>query len=208
MKKTSRRNFGKQLTGALAALPIVAAIDVSGQRPNVQRTQKVEFFREHDTPPPVLLGEGSLTVETSHPFGNSAPASTGRHRHIVPDYQALQLAHIKVVDGSGEMLYRNDMPRTAEIRVLLSDGDEVKIGVESQNFYIDLLNDKDLGNAQNQNGRKRQKIYRPKKNAAELEIAAITVAQSSTANAPILFRIAKDDLNSHLEEARIMVWLE
>lgn len=208
MKKTSRRKFGKQLTGALAALPVVAAIDVLGQRPKAQRTQKIEFFKEHDTPPPVLLAEGSLTVETTHAFGNAVGQGGGRKKHFVSDYEGLTIAHIKISDGSGEMLYRNDKPRDSEVRIQVSDGSEAKVGRNADGFYVDLPDDKDLGNAQNVANRKRGKRYRPKKGNDELIFEAITVAQTSAANSPFLFRITKNDLNSKLEEARVMIWLE
>jgi hypothetical protein len=212
MKKTSRRSFGKQLSGALAAVPLATIAlreSASAQRPARPRRQALdrEFFNEHDTPPPVLVGEGSLTVETTHPFGNSVPMGVSRKRHYVPDYIGYSIAHIKIVDGSGEMLYRNDKPREAEVRIVLDDGSEIKVGRVAEGLYLDLPNDKDLGNAQNQTS-KRKKKYRPKKNSADLAIVAIKIAENSAAAAPCLFKITKDDLNSMLEESRIMMWLE
>lgn len=168
-------------------------------------------FNQHDTPPPVLIAEGSLRVETTSPFGNSSPTGGGRKRHIVSDFRSLNLAHIKIVDGSGEMLYRNDRPRGAEVRVLVDDGSangsEVKFGCVADGLYIDLTEEKDLGNPQNLGGG-RHSIYRPKKNAMDLEITALKVAVTSDPNSPLLFQISKDDLNSHLIECRILVWLE
>jgi len=212
MKKTSRRSFGKQLTGALAAVPlasIAVSESASGQRPARPRRQDVvrNRFNEHDTPPPVMVGEGSLIVETTDPFGSSVPAGASRKKHFVDAYSGYSIAHIKIVDGSGEMLYRNDKPRGAEVRIVLDDASEVKLGRIADGFYIDLPNDKDLGRAQPQTS-KRENKYRPKKSSADLAIAAIKIAENPTPASPLLFKIAKDDLNSRLEEARIMVWLE
>jgi hypothetical protein len=212
MKKTSRRNFGKQLTGALVAVPlasIAVSESASGQRPARPRRQALDrnIFNEHDTPPPVMVGEGSLIVETTHAFGNSVPVGALRKRHYVADYSLYAIAHIKIVDGSGEMLYRNDKPREAEVRIVLDDGSEVKLGRVAEGFYLDLPNDKDLGSAQNQTS-KRKKKYHPKKSSAHLVIAAIKIAENPTDASPLLFKITEGDLNSHLEESRIMVWLE
>jgi len=165
-------------------------------------------FNQHDTPPPVLIGEGSLRVELTSIF-NPTPSSTGggRKRHIVGDFASLKLAHIKIVDGSGEMLYRNDNPHDTEIRVLVDDGSEVKFGCVSAGLYIDITDEKVLGNPQDSGGR-RPDVYRPKKNAQDLDINALKVAVTSDANSALLFQISKDDLNSQLKECRILVWLE
>ena len=212
MKKTSRRTFGKQLTGALAALPLVttsigAQQNDQEKRPSQKAQEKV--FKEHDTPPPVLVAEGSLTVETTDPFDRTSPALTGRQRRTVSAYSSLKLAHIKIVDGSGEMLYRNDKPPlNCEIRIKVNDGTELKFGQITGGLYLDMDDDKDLGNPQNISGHKRPKLYRPKKANRELEIQAITVAESDAAGAPFLFKVTEAELNSHLKESRVMIWLE
>jgi hypothetical protein len=216
MKKTSRRHFGKQLTGALVSLPVVgSAIQLSAQQQTPDRkkvasqTAQTEKKREHDTPPPVLIAEGSLTVETMSRFGGPMGAGQGRKKHHI-DIGGKEIAHIKIVDGSGEMLYRNDKPRNAEIRVLVrvnSADSEVKMGRSGSNLYIDLTDDKDIGTA-TPGGKHRTERYRLKKSADDLELLAITVAENASANSPILFKVTREDLNSHLEEARIMVWLE
>jgi len=207
MKKTSRRTFGKQLAAALAAVPVASvALNASGKGRKQKSRTAADFLKEHDTPPPVLLLEGSVTVETTDPFGTSHPAGIGRKKHFVSAYNDLDLAHIKIVDGSGEMLYRNDKPRDTEVRVVVSDGTEVKLGRVADGFYIDLSNEKDLGNPESING-KRKARYRPKKNHDDLEIQAIKVAESP-ASSDLLYKISKGDLNSRLKECRIMIWLE
>jgi len=211
MKKTSRRSFGKQLTGFLVSLPVVAtAIQVKGQdqkdvgRPKTQE----EIEKEHDTPPPVLIAEGSLTVETTSQFGGPVAAGQTRKKHFM-GVGALRIAHIKILDGSGEMLYRNDKPRDAEVRVLVNDNTELKVARLSQSLYIDLPNDKDLGTPEVLGANSKRKArYRLKKTGNDLGLEAITVTENSDVNSPILFRVAKADLNSGLKEARIMIWLE
>lgn len=208
MKKTSRRSFGKQLAGAIATLPVASlALGETVQDKKKRSQAQLDFFKEHDTPPPVMVAEGSVTVETTDPFGLPGPAGIGRKKHFVSAYDDLKLAHIKIVDGSGEIVYRNDKPGAAEVRILITGGPDVKLGRIADGFYIDLPNDNELGSPQTLDG-KRKARYTPKKSTDKLDIQAIKIAESPAANSELLFKISRGDLNSKLKECRIMLWLE
>jgi len=109
MKKTSRRRFGKQLTGAVAAMTITS---LTGKAEIINTAQKPKAaseqigFRTHDTPPPLEFINGSFVVEKENDFNNTVMNGTRREYKVTAGRTTLE--HIKIVDGSGEMLYRKD----------------------------------------------------------------------------------------------------
>src|SRR6266850_1469718 len=132
MKRTSRRTFGKQLAGALAAVPLAsrlaeARIDdqqkKSGGRAQQKRSDDrvhSKFESEHNTPPPALLMGGSLVFEAfsekdDWDIDGDVDTSINRRRwtvkpkayETVPPTQPTNIciAHIKFIDGAGEMVF-------------------------------------------------------------------------------------------------------
>lgn len=126
MKFTSRRTFGKQLTAAVASIPILASeIDVSGQG----RQKKAEAQgerKEHDTPPPAFFMPGSLIFEAATNKNDwDAFQPTGSHRRkwsVTPKAypttgQAptnIFIAHLKLVSGAGDLLFHFDNDGTLD----------------------------------------------------------------------------------------------
>lgn len=117
MKRTSRCNFGNQFICALAALTIalLVTIEVHGQKEGPQKSSASSpqvILTSHDTPPPVTLMDGSFIVEIElADFGEKEELSGQSKKYrVLPTVpgKKLYLAHIKVVDGSGELLYRGD----------------------------------------------------------------------------------------------------
>jgi hypothetical protein len=215
MKNSSRRSFGKQLAGTLISLPVLASVaEVYGQK-RVKSKVQARDFREHNTPPPVLIAEGSLTIETTAEFGATpTPAGAGRKRHFM-DLGPRRIKHIRIVDGSGEMLFRkHNPPADVEIRVLISHPGtahpptELRMGRAATNLYVDLVNEKELGNPDTLPDVKRTKRYKVRRGNVPLEFEAITVAAAAHPSTSILFTKKKEDLDSRLKEVRIMIWPE
>lgn len=170
MKKTSRRNFGKQLTGALAALPMatLATPIVSAQEKTQTKAHGgdlVDIRNQHDTPPPVILMSGSwifeARTELNHIWTTTAATTLGGKpalMHKVPAYdnqnnpatKPIYIAHIKIVDGSGEMLYRLDNEDKDAIAInsyLKNDKTESAVlKTDNKDFVIVFLDDKKLEN--------------------------------------------------------------
>jgi hypothetical protein len=128
MKKTSRRRFGKQLTGALVSLPVMASV-LEGQQQKPQEQKKTDIqvkFREHNTPPPMFLMPGSLIIEAATTKSDwdsfQQPQQTDRKKWSVipkpyPNGNAptnIYIAHIKILDGSGEMIHHVDNENTTD----------------------------------------------------------------------------------------------
>jgi len=138
MKKTSRRTFAKQLTGALAALPLTSAV-VGAQKQRRTRKQRelsrsvlrTEFRSEHNTPPPGLFMGGSLVFEAfsdkdDWDLDGDIDQQTNRRKwSVLPKpYDNgmtptnIYIAHIKFIDGAGEMVfptYNNDTNKETPI---------------------------------------------------------------------------------------------
>ncbi len=161
MEKTSRRKFGKQLTAALAALP-VSSVVMATQKPAEQKAPIQKDLpgkeNEHNTPPPLYVIEGSLILEAfterdDWSANNHNQATRRRNWSIVPkpyDHRPneppsnLYIEHIKVIDGSGERVYSldNDTDKhpikiTLTLRKGMESGDCL-ITVAGNHYEIDV----------------------------------------------------------------------
>jgi len=100
MKKTSRRNFGKLIAGAAAALPVASLSSIS-----------TEAQQHQDTPPDILLEEGSLKLDVKdvnlgagdelpkHPSGNY-------YRWEFPTTATeIYIVGVQIVSGAGKILF-------------------------------------------------------------------------------------------------------
>jgi len=127
MNNTSRRTFARQMAGALATLPVLTStLEVVGQDQKKSDAQvpRTEFFHEHDTPPPLIVTSGSLIIEANTSKNDWDAYDTVGNRKkwsVVPNpYLSgvsptnVFIAHVKVVDGAGEMLFHFDNDATAD----------------------------------------------------------------------------------------------
>jgi hypothetical protein len=127
MNHTSRRTFGKQMAGALASLPVLTStIEVVGQdqKKSGAKDPQTEFFQEHDTPPPLIVTSGSLILEanTSKNDWDAFDQVGNRKKWSVvpnpypnrPGPSNVFIAHVKVVDGAGEMVFHFDNDGTVD----------------------------------------------------------------------------------------------
>ncbi len=230
MKKTSRRRFGKQLAGAIAAIPVVSSFaEAEGQGRNKAdiQTKQARIFREHDTPPPVLFMQGSFIIETAELDFDESGVTMGsrkkyrRHPHE-PMKTKVHLAHIKIIDGSGEILYRNDNimddpshpPIDLRLAVTTQSG-VVNIASVANNFEIDTPGNKKLDKVDKVThpddqpmGTKRHARFRYKDASSGSE-ESITGIRVTKGGSTVLFENSDlSDLASKGEELKIMVWLE
>ena len=103
MKKTSRRNFAKTMTAALAAAPValVSKTEAGAQTPDKRRrvgssSESVRFHQ--DTPPPIEILDGSLIVESADAFGGTETVLT---------LKSAPIEHIRVIADNGDKLYED-----------------------------------------------------------------------------------------------------
>lgn len=158
MKKTSRRTFGTQLAGALAALPLAShLVEAATRDPQKRPTGKVQSkFNEHDTPPPTLFMGGSLVLEVfsgKDDWDVDGAAVNGRRKWSVTPKPydngtsptSIFIAHVKLVDGAGEMVFptlNNEQKEPIEIITMLQkDGNafgDCHLIASGDHFEIDL----------------------------------------------------------------------
>src|SRR5205085_9023691 len=125
-------------------------------------------FSEHNTPPPTLISEGSLIIEVTNadPLGSlPIPQPTGNRRKSLikptpypggaPVPQRIYIAHLKVVDGSGDLLFvlDNTFSRDKQTPVEVTGTIRKRntpntftchLTVEADSFAIDVPNGKKI----------------------------------------------------------------
>lgn len=145
MKKTSRRNFGKRMAGALAALPVAAlateqqAVAQGQNKVGPRATGGLDILTSHNTPPDVVVSEGSLNIESDDPFVET-PAGGGAFDYA--GHGEPRMTHIRVLQDNGDKIYEDIEGITREVRITWEDdnpnpGDGVmRILNESGTFKI------------------------------------------------------------------------
>jgi hypothetical protein len=233
MKKTSRRSFGKQLTGAMAGLPLVnLPRKTAGCGDDTQRNTSANSNRnEHDTPPPVIIGSGSLIfearTESKHDWTTTAATTLGGRSalsHTFPAYDNagqpatsnIHIAHVKIVDGSGEMVYRLDNGDKDDITItILMDKGKSEIATlrtDKKNFIITFLDTKKLDSnagdpsmdTEDDPTKKRQRARYRDNAGNQKDIYGIEVASDK---AGLLLSLKLQDHKAR-KELRVMSWWE
>ena len=232
MKKTSRRRFGKQLTAALAALPVSSV--VMATRPPVEQKaliQKdpIKKKNEHNTPPPLYFQEGSLIIEAftmrdDWSANDHDPVNHRRKWSIVPKPYAhlpgmpptnLYIEHVKVVDGAGEMVHRTDNDADKDpikIMLTLKKGEAVfgdcEVTVEGDHYVIVIPDTKRIkkksGDPPSNSRRKRVRyMHQSGSDADECEWVGLKIEKGGKVD------YVEDNLPLHLDgykEMRLMIW--
>jgi hypothetical protein len=159
MKKTSRRTFGKQLTGAVAALPLVgldrkaSAVTGHERRTDPPQQKKWEIRSHQDTPPPVIIEEGSIKVDVKDQnlgAGGVLPAHPGGgYRWEFPKSSTsndIFLVGIKIVTGADRLLFYLDrdfgtvdrQPIIVRIHVEGPDNARQELVLSTEGKYVTL----------------------------------------------------------------------
>ena len=234
MKKTSRLTFGKQLAVAIATLSVIAfsTSTALSQQTNTQTESSKDCERkEHDTPPPTVLMSGSWIFEARTEKNHDWSVTSNRmieggrkeYTHKVPAYDGcgkpakkdIFIAHVKIVDGSGEMLYRldNDKKERIEIRTFMSSDkkESVTLKVYEKDFLITFFENRKLEkeepsmDPEGDPKKKRQRaLYKDTGGSKDHpEIYGIEVSQAD-------YTVYGKKLYGHkaLKELRIMIWWE
>lgn len=244
---TSRRTFTKTIAAALAAIPFASSLvnaqrkrrptkPITDAKPKREAAYRGDSRNEHDTPPPILMEMGSFKVETERLF-DAIEENPGMRKknHINPNGTDNRVfpAHVKIVDGSGEMLFRYDVTPVIDtaglqdklrISILFTGGTVVNvmcspISGNRQTFFIDTdetIKLTAVANTDIQPDAKRQMRYRPQLvSGAVLDATAtrltVTREERDVAGAVVmrtLYDLIPANLASAGKELRIMIWLE
>jgi hypothetical protein len=201
--KTSRRGFGKQLTGAVAGVTLASLaenLEGKDQRPNAKRPQVKPGLFTHDTPPPTQLIDGSLVVESYRDYGNPSQQGTRWHYRQTVDPG---IAHIKILHGSGDVIYKN----------LDADGCAIRVDWRDRNGTAGYINvtggtafiiDTDKRMTPGNSGRRRRPFkFEHPGNGQDFRIESITVTNGGTT----LFQVsAPPSTIAEPEEYKVMIW--
>jgi hypothetical protein len=129
-EKQSRRNFTKSAAATLISSHLISSLvnaktsqDRDDQKPNQTKQQTQSRLQEsgrgeHDTPPPIVIGDSSLTVESREAFTEDLTGTRKKYKKISPT-QAFKIGHIKILHGSGDQVYRNLSANGTQIHIWL-----------------------------------------------------------------------------------------
>ena len=213
MKRTSRRKFGKQLTTALATLPAAALVNQSalGQRSNVNKSAAEDVRTSHNTPPDVLVSEGSLNIESHDPFAET-PAGGGTFDYALSGVP--QITHIRVLQDNGDKIYEDIEGITREVRINWEDnnaspqGGTVRVFNDSGKFKIN--SDKQLqgpGANPPPASHRRFKYGHPGNPNKRMRIRSIDITNAAGMTTTFTAPSQADTQNEFMpHEFRILIW--
>lgn len=235
MGTTSRRAFAKWVAGAIAAIPVGSFASQVCNPPQTARkrtrrkktTRKVvlECYESHEnTPPPVSVIDGSLHFRVKHnsgsnPFGESGGAQTWYYRGNVNEAKPNMFEHIKVLHGSGELLYCDLAAAGSVITIQAKDEQDDRVGTltltgQNNEFQIKSVG---YGNG-NGNGRLSHSMGpgKPKKkhtlqhrggdSSRDFRITGINITGGSVGGKEIVLPPVSTACPFESKELRVLIW--
>jgi len=219
MRTTFYRIFAKQLAVGFPAFIVVssmtmAAVGQEKRPPKPTGTSPQTIFTSHDTPPPVTIMDGSFIVEIQKADFDEKdePATNPKKYKLKPRVEGkkLYLAHIKIVDGSGELLYRGDYhDQSSDLNVIITtpEGDLVTFASVGNKFQIDTPSGKKLAKTIDLDqpvGSKRLGRFRFKTDGGvETRLRRITVKKGNDT----VYDVDLTGLADGGKETRVLIWL-
>ncbi len=188
----------------------------------LRKTSNASIFSQHDTPPPLVLLDGSFAIETDDLFTEDLSHPRKIYRRAAP-LETGKIEHIKVIHGSGDLLYRDLFAGGSQIDIWFNedpnDTDIQNISIMDKvrtSSGVEISSDKQLTKIDNTGPGKKK---RPKRithsgpTAASFRVTRIRIhkRESGTNSDRILFEVtAPPNVNSQMtpEEYRVMTWLE
>jgi len=136
MTRTSRRNFGKLMAGAMATVPIASLVesnDVLAQSKAKSDEVLREDIRYHEnTPPPIEMLDGSFFFVIKTPNATKPLDESGSgpfvYKGKIAGSSDNNIEHIKILHGSGEWIYRDLEAVGSTITIELQDYDNGRSG--------------------------------------------------------------------------------
>lgn len=182
-----------------------------GQGP-IQR-EDLTMFNQHNTPPPTIIGEGSVTIDMADDFDEVAGGSGGapKQHRIRPKgttggspNNTVVLEYIRLLNGNGQTLYFEQGDDSA-ILIRLADRSEIR--VYGGPFYtIETGGDKRLVKSTGSDkptGHKRTVRFRHK-DAGNHE-SSIAYVEVRSPTSPFAVNVSSLDAS---DEFKIMIWPE
>jgi hypothetical protein len=212
MKKTSRRNFGKQLTGALAALPVAVLATspgASAQRKEQAKSRAirpVDILTSHNTPPPLVIADGSLIVESDQELTESGG---GANPFLYTGVGSPDIGHIRVLQDNGDKIYEELEVNTRQIEISWRDEDNNVGGpliITGGGIHFQIKSDKELKH-QPVKKKKRKHEYKHHAGGGTKEIRIESIAITNSRGAKTTFTAAPIVPGAFTPDGfRILIW--
>lgn len=205
-KKSSRRRFTSSIMAAIAALPFMHLQSNAQNRAKKKNRTKPQFIT-HDTPPPIIIEDGSLEIHTRDPLVLAAPSAP--YFYTSQFGGTTNISHIRILDQNGTSLYYEPRAKGSTLKVQLQNEDGTladEITVTGGSAIQVRSRDRRLAEHPNHkpNAFRKHQCEHPGRGNQRFRIGRIEVL-----NAPHTF---VKDATSHAEyfseEYRIMIWLE
>jgi hypothetical protein len=228
MKKTTRRDFGKLIAGAAAALPLTSVS--AGTLP------KMAMQYHQDTPPDLTLEQGSLIIDIKDDAladRQELPSVSDGYQWKLPQKgQGNIYTHaVKIESGKGHGLFyvdrdHREKSETPEILTLLlhmegllSDSNRKEVIVSTKLNYVTFKvpsGRKLKKNHQNNTpiddpgseGTVRFRYLDENGNAGNFNLKSIAVAVGPPGQQRVITRIRMDHLGTEAKGTRVMVWFK
>lgn len=218
MKKTSRRNFAKTMTAALAAAPVAlvtrtdAKAQTPGKRAQVRSSEEQPRFHQ-DTPPSLQILDGSLIVESEDEFTETGTVYT---------LKSAPIEHIRVIADNGDKLYEDldasevdsgtgDVT-SSTIDIVVINEDKVRSNVKvvggvkiGPDKFLQITSDKKLKKSKHKKRRKFK--YEHEGNAGkDVHIESIEITNVRGRKTKFTVTPSGTDENFIGEDFRILIW--
>ena len=167
-----------------------------------------EVLVQHDIPPPIVIIDGSLEIETDANFNESGSGTSWlyeRDRSVT----GTEIGHIRVLHGNGDMLYQDLHPHAAssvEISVRNKNNPQAEetLTVKGGSAF-QILSGRKLGKSDIHGPRRKKRFSHPGPGGAQFRIEKIVVKDG---NSNIKFTATRpDDSEAESEEYRVLIWL-
>lgn len=179
----------------------------------------LKLFNEHDTPPPVLFMQGSCIVEIGFFEGEDLEQVRRFGLHpLFEEVDGVFIAHVKVVDGSGDMLFHfdnnNKDPLEIAFRLVDEQGHyagEVIFSSVDGGIEVSVPAGKKFDGKENDSPMNRHRVrFRcmREESTEEFNISGVIVAKSAASGSIPLYAVAFADLRSKGMELKVMLWFE
>ena len=233
MKKTSRRNFGKLIAGAAAALPLTSVNALPQTVREPQRRQSIESHQ--NTPPDLILEQGSLKIDLKDPsLENQAelPAGSGggqQWQFPQTGTRNIYMNGLQIVSGAGQLLFyidrdhvvENERPHVLTVLVHMegtpSNRQELVLSTDGRFVTFKLPNNRKLKKNHQNNvpipdpgspGRVRFRYLDPNGNAGNFNVQSIAVAVGPHGQHTVITRVDMDHLAEAGPGTQVMVWFK
>ena len=188
---------------------------------------KLQIFNQHDTPPALLFMQGSCIIEVMRIPGDDVPDSMtfeefqARLAELEESSASSQeerphIGHVKIVDGSGEMLYRFDNNNHENMAIALALSREgrplpefIFAAVDGE-FLISPPSGTTIGNVNGDQpmNKERFRFRCLADGEGDIDIIGLRVEKVTAAGTIPMFAEVFRDLKKQGAEVKVMLWFE